>query len=87
MAEISVHEVVGLVKADHEWCRNGTMTVVRILGIPVLYASVEDVPEHRLEDATEEIREVLGAALGRLLMTEGVPGHWQTKPVETEPPF
>jgi hypothetical protein len=87
MAEIQAHEVVGLVKADYEYHHGWEMAVVRVLGIPVLYASVDDVPEHQLEDATDEVREALGAVLGRLLMTEGVPGHWQTKPVSPEPPF
>lgn len=87
MAEIDVNEVIGLLRADHEYDHKGVLAVVRILGIPVLYASVEDVPEHRLEDATDQIREALGAALGRLLMLEGVPGHWQLKPPAVEPPF
>lgn len=87
MANIKVHEIEDMVSVDHEYSHGWEVAVVRVMGIPVLYASPDEVREGDLESASDTVREALGNVLGRLLMAEGVGAAWQTKPTTPEPPF
>jgi hypothetical protein len=87
MAHIKIHEIDDLLSVDDFFHHGGQMTVLSILGMPVLYGPPGILDHQDREDALEELKPHIAKALAKLLLADGNLPEWQAEPVDVEPPY
>jgi hypothetical protein len=82
MAQIRVDEVEGLISVEQDYFHGAPQTVLKFLGVSVLYgpAGLTD-NTYAEEELTENFKERIAAVLADLLLVQGGLNGWQKTPL------
>jgi hypothetical protein len=86
MAYIEIDEIDGLFDVEETFHHGKPMTVLSILGMPVLYGPPGRLDRQYGDEVLEELKPHIAKALARLLLADGNLPGWQAEPVDVEPP-
>jgi hypothetical protein len=87
MASIDVSEIVDLIKVDDEYRHGRAQAVLRVMGIPVLYAQRDVLYHEGQTELVENFEQRFAKVMAKLLLAEGGLEEWSETPVSTDPPF
>lgn len=85
MANIEIPEIKDLFSVEDDYHDGKPMTVLNILGMPVLYGPPGALDRQYRDEMLEELKPHIAKALAKLLLADGGLPGWHAAPGDVEP--